>query len=157
MVRFYLGTHEPSWLARSDVDVPLFVSRVRLARLKRWPRAVVPWALDSGGFTELAKFGGWTLTAADYVREVRRAVADIGGLEWASAQDWMCEPAMLARTGLTVLEHQRLTVANYLELLERAPDLPFVPVLQGWTLADYATRARGARTVSTTRWNGAGG
>ena len=45
--------------------------------------------------------------------------------------DWMCEPAMLARTGLTVAEHQAGTVANYLELRAAAPELPFIPVLQG--------------------------
>jgi hypothetical protein len=36
-----------------------------------------------------------------------------------------------------VREHQERTVANYLELRALAPHLPFVPVLQGWTPADY--------------------
>jgi hypothetical protein len=49
----------------------------------------------------------------------------------------MCEETMLKKTGLTVGDHQRRTVANFLELRSLAPDLPFVPVLQGWTLADY--------------------
>ena len=44
-------------------------------------------------------------------------------LEWAAPMDWMCEPAMLARTGLTVEDHQRRTVANFLELRERGPEL----------------------------------
>jgi hypothetical protein len=44
---------------------------------------------------------------------------------------------MLARTGLSVAEHQARTVANYLELRTTAPELPFIPVLQGWTLGDY--------------------
>ena len=46
----------------------------------------------------------------------------------------MCEPAILERTGLSVAAHQYRTVANYLELRRRGP---FIPVLQGWTLADY--------------------
>jgi hypothetical protein len=33
--------------------------------------------------------------------------------------------------------HQRLTVANYLQLLELASEIPWMPVLQGATLASY--------------------
>ena len=44
---------------------------------------------------------------------------------------------MLAKTGLTIGEHQVRTVENYLELRSLAPDLPFVPVLQGWSSDDY--------------------
>jgi hypothetical protein len=49
----------------------------------------------------------------------------------------MCEPAMLQRTGLTVAEHQRRTVANFLDLRMTAPNLPIIPVLQGWRADDY--------------------
>jgi hypothetical protein len=71
----------------------------------------------------------------------------IGGLSWAAPQDWMCEPIVIsggragrlrfAGTGLTVAEHQRRTVASYLELRGIAPDLPFIPVLQGYTCGEY--------------------
>jgi hypothetical protein len=54
-VRFYLGTHLPSWLG--SVPVPLFVSHRRLARSARLPVARTRWALDSGGFSELAGYG----------------------------------------------------------------------------------------------------
>jgi hypothetical protein len=91
--RFYLGTHRPDWLAK--VGVPLFVSRRQLARYKRLPRAIAPWALDSGGFTELAEHGRWTLTPAEYVAEVRRYAREVGGLAWAAIQDWMCEPQVI--------------------------------------------------------------
>lgn len=134
-MRFYLGTHQPHWLATSDV--PLFVSRRRLAGRRSLPRARVPWALDSGGFTELAMHGRWTVSAAQYAAEARRFRDEIGRMEWAAPQDWMCEPWMLARTGLSVAEHQRRTVDNLLELRALAPDLPWVPVLQGWALTDY--------------------
>jgi hypothetical protein len=133
--RFYLGTHEPSWLARTQT--PLFLSHRRLAGRVRLPRARAPWALDSGGFTELSQYRGWQTRPAAYVSAVRRYAEEIGELRWTAPQDWMCEPAMLAKTGLTVAEHQRRTVANYLDLRALAPDLPFVPVLQGWTLPDY--------------------
>jgi hypothetical protein len=134
-VRFYLGTHHPAWLAR--LDVPLFVSHRRLRDRRSLPRARAGWALDSGGFTELAMHGGWRTTSAAYAAAVARYAHQIGLLEWAAPQDWMCEPAMLARTGLSVAEHQARTVGNFLELRALAPDLPFIPVLQGWTLDDY--------------------
>jgi hypothetical protein len=132
---FYLGTHETSWLTR-DVG-PLFVSHRRLVGRKRLPRAVDTWALDSGGFSELALHGRWMTTPKEYVDATRRYMVEIGNLVWAAPMDWMCEPAMLARTGLSVAEHQARTVADFLELRERGPDLPYVPVLQGWTLDDY--------------------
>lgn len=40
-------------------------------------------------------------------------------------------------TGLSVAEHQARTVDNLLELRALAPDLPWTPVVQGWTLGDY--------------------
>lgn len=132
---FFLGTHEPSWLRRAEV--PLFVSRRRLARLKSYPRARSIWALDSGGFTELSDYGGWTIDARTYVGEVRRIRDEVGNLLWAAPQDWMCEPDVVKNTGLSVAEHQRRTIANYLELRNLAPDLPFIPVLQGFNLGDH--------------------
>lgn len=73
---FYLGTHEPSWLARAGV--PLFISRRR-----------------------------------------------------------MCEPWIIQKTGLSVLEHQRRTIDSYDTLKNLAPEIPWAPVLQGWTMGDY--------------------
>lgn len=132
---FYLGCHLPAWLER--VDFPLFVSRTRLTHRKSLPRARGPWALDSGGFTQLDTLGRWTITADQYAVEVRRYRDEIDHLAWAAPMDWMCEPRIRARTGLTVVEHQRRTVDNYLTLRHAAPDLPIIPVLQGWELADY--------------------
>lgn len=135
----WLGTHEISWLRR--IDVPLFISRRRLERQRRLPEAIGPWALDSGGFTELTLHGRWETSAHAYVQQVRRYVETVGNLAWAAPRDWMCEPDMLRRTGRSVQDHQRLTVADYLDLRERAPELPFVPVLQGWTPDDYLRHA----------------
>jgi hypothetical protein len=134
-VKFYLGTHMANWLAYTDV--PLFVSHRRLAERRTLPEAMGRWALDSGGFTELSKHGRWTISPRVYVEATRRYRDEIGGLDWAAPQDWMCEPFMVAKSGLTVTEHQARTVASVLELRSMAPDLPFVPVLQGWRLDDY--------------------
>lgn len=133
--RFYLGTHNPTWLSR--VSFPLFVSHRRLARYRQLPVAHCRWALDSGAFTELSTHGRWTVAPVQYVAAVRRYRDEITHLDWAAPQDWLCEPFMIERTGLSVQEHQERTVANFLEIRALAPDLPVIPVLQGWLLADY--------------------
>jgi len=144
-VTFWLGTHQPGWLGKAAV--PLFVSDVRLRRYQHLPRAVAPWALDSGGFSELQYHGRWTVPAEQYAERVRAYRDHVGQLAWAAPQDWMCEPAVIAGgtfgpltftgTGLSVAEHQHRTVANLLHLREIAPDLPFIPVLQGYRLTEY--------------------
>lgn len=136
-MRFYLGTHEVSWLRRPDVMVPLFISRIRLDRQERLPRALANWALDSGGFSEILKHGAWTITPREYIDRIRRYQERIGRLDWAAPMDWMCEEPMLLKTGLSVREHQARTVANYAELNSMAPDLPIVPALQGQNIEDY--------------------
>lgn len=151
MLTFYLGTHQPHWLATAGV--PLFVSHRRLAGRRSLPRACAGWALDSGGFTELSMYGQWRTTPEQYVAAVRRYDTEVGLLEWAAPQDWMCEPFILAKTGLTVADHQARTIANFRRLTDlwwdtqdahdlRDPALcPFMPVLQGWTSDDYRRHA----------------
>lgn len=133
-MKFYLGTHKPNWLR--DVSLPLFVSRRTLGLWKRLPRALSGWALDSGGFSELSMFGEWCTSSGQYLEEVRRFREEVGNLEWAAVQDWMCEPFILDKTGLTIADHQNRTIDSYLEL-SAAMDFPWLPVLQGWQPKDY--------------------
>lgn len=132
-VEFYLGTHMPSWIGRTNV--PLFISHRRLIRQHTWQRAIGSWALDSGGFTEISQYGEWRTSPAKYVERVAVYAEEIGRLAWAAPQDWMCEPWIVQRTGLSVLEHQRRTIDNFL-LLKQSNNL-FIPVVQGWELRDY--------------------
>jgi hypothetical protein len=86
-------------------------------------------------------YGEWRTTPEEYVAAVRRYDTELGHMEWASPQDWMCEPWVIAKTGLSVTDHQKRTIENYLELVDLAPDLGFAPVLQGWELTDYLRHA----------------
>jgi hypothetical protein len=148
MRTFYLGTHMSNWLwsGRIPEDVALFVSHRRLSgRKTSFPPAVVKdWALDSGGFTELQMYGEWRTTPEQYVAAVRRYDDEIGNLSWAAPQDWMCESAIInggvfngirfAGTKLSVHEHQRRTVDNFVRLSDLWNDdftNPFMPPLQG--------------------------
>lgn len=135
-MRFFLGTHHPHHLQDPRaVGVDLFVSHGQLRRYKTLKPAVTSWACDSRGFTELSQHGRWTFTAKEYAAALARYAAEIGRLAWASPMDYMCEPFITQKTGLTVEEHQRRTVESVLEL--RALGAPVIPVLQGWTHGDY--------------------
>jgi hypothetical protein len=156
-VEFLLGTHMPGWLTKAGV--PLFVSDVRLRGYKTLPVAAAPWALDSGGFSELQYHGRWTTTPEEYVARVRRYRDEIGHLMWAAPQDWMCEYPIiyggqygrekfvgtrqfldpdrrLTHEDLIRL-HLVLTVANYATLVRLDPTLPWVPVVQGSQVQHY--------------------
>lgn len=137
-MRFFLGTHMPHWLRDERFSgVPLFISDVRLRDRKSLPVAVTDWALDSGGFSEIAEFGTWRHGPHGLAARTRRYSDQIGRLQWAAPQDWMCEPWMLAKTGKTVAEHQALTIRSVLDLRTLWPDGPFIPVLQGFAIDDY--------------------
>lgn len=137
---FYLGTHMLTWL--DDSPVPLFVSARRMRLRKRHREAAHPFALDSGAFTELSLFGRWTVPAEHYAEEVLRWSEQTQNLAWAAVQDWPCEPLMREKTGLSVREHQRFTVESYLTLAGLAPEVDWVPVLQGWHRDDYLDHVR---------------
>lgn len=167
----YLGTHERHWLHDAKYAEllngrTLFVSRVRLAERKStFPKALHPYCIDSGGFSELQYHGQWRITAAEYVAEIRRFLSELGPelCKWVAPMDYMCEKIVIeggvAPRGLkfhgtrelrglkpgdpeqdrltAVRIHQKLTVDNFLELAALAPEIPWIPVLQGQTLADY--------------------
>lgn len=133
-MRFFLGCPHPNWIAQ--LNVPLFISRTTFRGRKSWPRARVGWALDSGAFSELTKHGKWTLPAKEYADIIDAAAEGIGRMLWAAPQDWMCEPHMVAKTGLTVEEHQRRTIDSVLALRTLTRH-HVIPVLQGYTQAEY--------------------
>ncbi|QXJ25943.1 hypothetical protein AGRA3207_007512 [Actinomadura graeca] len=139
---FYLGAPEPSWLSRPQTaGVALLVSHPRLSRLRTLqprPAHWAPYAIDSGGYNKITRYGRWPFTARQYAADIRRAIDHIGARPaFVAPMDWMCEDAALSSTGLTVAEHQRLTLENYLELRMLEPGIPWAPVLQGWTGGQY--------------------
>jgi hypothetical protein len=135
---FLLGTHIVSWAWNGRALGPLFIAQQRIAgRKSRFPVATVPVYIDSGGFTELDTHGHWTVSPRSYVDLVRRTSDEMQTLRWAAIQDWMCEDRIRAKTGLTVLEHQHRTIASYHELVALAPEVRWLPVVQGQTQEDY--------------------
>lgn len=132
---FYLGTHLPTWL--KTMDIPLFISRRTIYKRKTFPRALGRWALDSGGFSELSMYGTWRTSARQYAKEVETFSREIGNLDFAAVQDWMCESFILKKTGLTVEKHQMNTVDSFNRLRDLSPQSPWIPILQGFDKHEY--------------------
>jgi len=132
-MRFFTGLHQPSDAQHFDAA---FVSVNRL-RSRKGPFKVGDWIMDSGAFTEVTTHGGYRHSVAEYAAEIRRWAGN-GNLLAAVAQDYMCEPFVVAKTGLSVTEHQLLTVQRYDELLsEDTAGVYILPVLQGYAPDDY--------------------
>lgn len=72
-----------------------------------------------------------------YATRIRRW-AGCGQLVAAVSQDYMCEPFILARTGLTIAAHQRLTIERYDTIKALVPATYIMPVLQGYLPEQYA-------------------
>ena len=93
--------------------------------------------MDSGAFSQISRYGKWTVSPRQYATEARFYADTIGGMLWAATQDWMCEPEQIRKTGKTLRQHQRLTVQSYLDLMAIDPSFPWLPTLQGYELSDY--------------------
>lgn len=143
--RFYLGTHLHYWLWDDRfAGVPLFVSHHQLAQRKSaFPRAVAPYAVDSGAYTHLTRHGRWVETPEQYVAALRRYWDELGPFDFAGQQDSLCSEEVRRHIEVatgeypSVAELQSATVANYLRLRDIAPDLPIAPTIQGDTYDDY--------------------
>jgi hypothetical protein len=131
-MQFYIGLHQPSDAEHFE---RCMISIHRL-QTRRKPVACQDVLIDSGAFSTLATHGGYPTTPAEYAAQLRRLRA-IVPFTAAVAQDYMCEPFMLRKTGLTVERHQRLTIDRYVALRDSAPELPIMPVLQGYTIDEY--------------------
>lgn len=144
---FYVGLDDLYYAFRFSHS---FISVNRL-RGRKSPFKVQNWIMDSGAFTEVTTHGRYRTEPEEYAKEIERWRL-CGNMEAAVCQDYMCEPFVTAKTGLTVRDHQRLTIERF-DRLRAATAAPLMPVLQGFKpheyrehLADYGHRlAHGAR------------
>ncbi len=113
------------------------------------------WLMDSGAFSVIAA-GRDHMPVEEYARHVERW-SRCGTLEAAVAQDFMCEPFVLEITGMTVVDHQRLTIERY-QLLRKMVDTVYImPVLQGYSPTEYQRHVRDyGATLGTEAWVGVG-
>lgn len=131
---FYVGLHHPSDARHFD---RCMVSYNRL-RNRRSDFAVGEWMMDSGAFTEVSTHGQYRDGPEAYAAAIVRWHR-CGQLVAAVSQDYMCEPFILARTGLSVADHQRLTIARYDAIRALVPaHIHVLPVVQGYLPEQYA-------------------
>jgi hypothetical protein len=140
---FYVGLHHPSDAHRFD---RAFIS-VNAIRRRKKAIGAKRWIMDSGAFTELSTHGSYRHSVEEYAEVILRW-ADDPALVAVVAQDYMCEPFILAKTGLTIEQHQWLTVERYDALNALVGHRVYVmPVLQGYAPQEYVQHLRmyGAR------------
>jgi hypothetical protein len=136
--RFYVGLHKPyhaQFVERCMISVNRLAERAGYFRVDEW-------MMDSGAFTKVTRDGGYLEPVEAYATEALKW-AWLGRLVAVVAEDYMCEPFVLEKTGLTVAEHQRLTVDRYCALRRLLPyRLHVLPVLQGYAPEEYADHVR---------------
>lgn len=137
-MRFFTGLHQPSDAKQFNAA---FISVNRL-RERKGPFQVGDWIMDSGAFTTVTKHGCYPESVEVYAEQIRRWSTN-GNLLAAVAQDFMCEPFVVKRTGLSVAEHQRLTIERFDALMRcDTAGIYIMPVLQGYTPQEYVNHIR---------------
>jgi hypothetical protein len=107
-------------------------------RLRRPPAdQVASLAVDSGGFTAARRWGQYPWSPRQYADFVHAVSRDVP-LDWCATMDYACEPAVDRSTLATNQARIDATLANEQACLEADPTLPWLPVLQGDTLAERA-------------------
>jgi hypothetical protein len=154
MVDFYVGLHNPSharYFDRSMVSYAVLRRRQSMFEVDRW-------MLDSGAFSELLLYGKYRDEPEVYGRDVRIKWSRCGNLLAAVTQDYMCEEIMLAKTGLSVEDHQRLTIERYDRILQEVRGRAYIlPVLQGYEPEEYLKHlGMYGKRITTGAWVGVG-
>lgn len=136
-MRFFVGLHQVSD-ARCFDAACISVNRLRS---RRSAFAGGDWIMDSGAFSTILTHRGYPHGVEEYAAQINRWKV-CGRLLAAVGQDYMCEPSMLRLTGLTVADHQRLTIERYDALLPLVEDVYVMPVLQGYRPDEYVDHIR---------------
>lgn len=117
--------------------------------------------IDSGAFSMLKDHGRWIYTVDEFIAHMRHIVAALGpeNVAGVAGMDMMCEQIVIeggdtkdghfvgsrqylglpadATLDDCIREHQRITVANHVEMSRKAPELNVFPTIQGNTLLQY--------------------
>jgi hypothetical protein len=149
-VKFFVGLHQVCDVRHFDracISINRFRKRVGdhlQLRKKHLPvREGCEIILDSAAFTELSIYGAYRHSVFHYAQQLRRFLPLMSGAcVTVVSQDWMCEAFILKKTGLTVADHQRLTIERYDALLSENVGAPILAVLQGYDPRDYRNHVR---------------
>lgn len=134
-MKFYVGLHQLSDAKHFDHS---FISVNRLVKRKS-DFIAGDWIMDSGAFSQIYNKGEH-MPEEDYIKLINR-FKTCGNLVAAVSQDFMCEAFILKKTGMTVKQHQELTIERYKKLKDMT-DVYIMPVLQGYEPEEYQEHIR---------------
>lgn len=115
------------------------------------------WILDSAAFTRISRDGRWIEDPSVYAAQVERlSYNSRGRLLTAVTQDMMCEEFILKLTGLTIKEHQRITIERT-KRIQMGTRICIMPVLQGYEPHEYVDHLRQyGKWIRYNEWVGVG-
>jgi hypothetical protein len=154
---FFTGAPQPSWAWRYRCN--FFISRSTLVADRKNPAKARVIALqpakeevgiDAETFSIMSKYGNYDSMPADqWAQHAREICAGLQRVRMVSIQDWMTETPVLKLTGpwpdaeTAIRVHQERTIDSYITLRSLAPDVKWMPVLQGnkpWQYVAHAER-----------------
>jgi hypothetical protein len=136
MKEFFIGWHQPVNGVSGCINFERSMISINRLIDRKSDFPVNRWLLDSGAFTRITS-GQGHLDPIIYAQQIDRW-SRCGDLAAAVTQDWMCEPFVLEKTGLSVKKHQKMTIERFdllSELIESRTYL--MPVLQGYDADEY--------------------
>lgn len=133
-MKLYLGV----WNLKHARNAPHFMYSLRRLkeRISPVPFDNMDWIMDSGAFSEINLNGKYTFTPDEYLHYV-----ELHQPKLFFNMDWMCEPFVLQKTGLTIKEHQERTIYNQIKIMDILDNYDikgkFAGCIQGWITEDY--------------------
>lgn len=91
--------------------------------------------IDPGGFTAARRWGKYPWSISQLVDWIRAESRDVI-LDWCAVMDYACEPNVNRSILPTNKERIEATMENEILCKQAAPDLPWLPVLQGDNLIE---------------------
>jgi hypothetical protein len=133
-MKLYLGV----WNVKHALNAPQFMFSLRRLkkRVSALPFGDMDWIMDSGAFTEISINGKYTFTPQEYLHYIELHQPKI-----FFNKDFMCEPSILKKTGMTVKQHQEKTIDNQIKIMNLLENYNinsvFAGCIQGWEISDY--------------------
>jgi len=133
-MKLYLGV----WNLKHARNAPHFMYSLRRLkeRISPVPFEKLDWIMDSGAFSEISLNGHYTFTPDEYLHYVELHQPPL-----FFNMDFMCEPFVLQKTGLTVKKHQEKTIENQIKIMDLLDNYHikggFAGCIQGWEIFDY--------------------
>ena len=125
-----------------DVDNILFSASTSFLKSKKWhdwtgldPQKTF---IDSGGYSFFRRWGEYPFSIAKYIEFIYILKDDnMYPITLCAIRDYPCEPDINRSQISTNKERIQKTVSNAVECFQADGNLPWIPVIQGYTIEEY--------------------